>query len=572
MIEKKGIPTSPGIAIGKAFVYKKANVKVEKHVLNTEAEIRRFEHALEETKKQIKELKKKALKEMGEEKAAIFDAHLMILEDPAFTDKVLKYIRERGLSAEEAVVKTARDIAAIFEIMEDEYMKARAEDIRDLGNQILEKLAGTCRELKLEEPSIIIARELLPSDTVKIKRENILGFVTELGGVTSHVSIIARAMGVPAVVGIKNLTQTVKNGDVVIIDGYRGVVIVNPEEEILKTYREKMEEDLRQREEFKKIGKLPAVTKDGVSFEVAANIGEPSEVYLAMENGADGIGLLRTEFLVMGSEKFPSEEKMTKELKKIIARLEDKPVIVRTLDIGGDKPISCLKLPKELNPFLGLRGIRLSLNRKEIFKSQLKAILRNNTRGNIKIMFPMVSLVEEVTEARKIVEEVIEELKSEGVKVGKTEIGIMVETPSAALMVDALAEHVDFFSIGTNDLTQYTLAVDRTNEHVAYIFDHLHPSVLKLVNHVVEKAHEKGKWVGVCGEIASDIDAIPILVGLRVDELSVAPLFIPRVKRIIRFITYKEARELAFKALKTQTAQEVRELSRRFMKNRAKNI
>jgi len=572
MIEKKGIPTSPGIAIGKAFVYKKANVKVEKHVLNTEAEIRRFEHALEETKKQIKELKKKALKEMGEEKAAIFDAHLMILEDPAFTDKVLKYIRERGLSAEEAVVKTARDIAAIFEIMEDEYMKARAEDIRDLGNQILEKLAGTCRELKLEEPSIIIARELLPSDTVKIKRENILGFVTELGGVTSHVSIIARAMGVPAVVGIKNLTQTVKNGDVVIIDGYRGVVIVNPEEEILKTYREKMEEDLRQREEFKKIGKLPAVTKDGVSFEVAANIGEPSEVYLAMENGADGIGLLRTEFLVMGSEKFPSEEKMTKELKKIIARLEDKPVIVRTLDIGGDKPISCLKLPKELNPFLGLRGIRLSLNRKEIFKSQLKAILRNNTRGNIKIMFPMVSLVEEVIEARKIVEEVIEELKSEGVKVGKTEIGIMVETPSAALMVDALAEHVDFFSIGTNDLTQYTLAVDRTNEHVAYIFDHLHPSVLKLVNHVVEKAHEKGKWVGVCGEIASDIDAIPILVGLRVDELSVAPLFIPRVKRIIRFITYKEARELAFKALKTQTAQEVRELSRRFMKNRAKNI
>ena len=257
---------------------------------------------------------------------------------------------------------------------------------------------------------------------------------------------------------------------------------------------------------------------------------------------------------------------MAKELKKIIARLEDKPIIVRTLDIGGDKPIPCLRLPQELNPFLGLRGIRLSLSRKGIFKSQLKAILRNNPRGNVKIMFPMVSLVEEVIEARKIVEEAIEELKAEGVEVGKTEIGIMVETPSAALMVDAFAEHVDFFSIGTNDLTQYTLAVDRTNEHVAHIFDHLHPSVLKLVSHVVEKAHEKGKWVGVCGEIASDTDAIPILVGLRVDELSVAPLFIPKVKGIIRSITYKEAKELARKALKMKTAEEVRILSKKFIK------
>jgi len=513
MISRKGIPTSPGIAIGKAFVYKKSRVKVERWASDAETEIHRFKCALEKTKKQVGKLKKRALKEMGEEKATIFDAHLMILEDPAFTDKVLKYIKEDGLSAEEAVVKAAGDVAAIFEVMEDEYMKARAEDIRDLGNQILEKLMGTSRELKLEQPSIIIARELLPSDTVKIKRENILGFATELGGVTSHVSIIARAMGVPAVVGIEDLTKIVKDGDLVVVDGYRGLVIVNPEDELLKAYREKMEEDRIQREKFKEIGKLLAITKDGVKFEVGANIGEPSEVYLAIENGADGVGLLRTEFLVMGSEKFPGEEEMANKLKKIIARLEDKPIIVRTLDIGGDKPIPCLKLPQELNPFLGLRGIRLSLSRKEIFKSQLKAILRNNSRGNVKIMFPMVSLVEEVIEARKIVEEAIEELKAEGVEVGKTEVGIMVETPSAALMVDAFAEHVDFFSIGTNDLTQYTLAVDRTNEHVAHIFDHLHPSVLKLVSYVVEKAHEKGKWVGVCGEIASDTYAIPILVG-----------------------------------------------------------
>ena len=566
MISRKGIPTSPGIAIGKAFVYKKSRVKVERWASDAETEIHRFKCALEKTKKQVGKLKKRALKEMGEEKATIFDAHLMILEDPAFTDKVLKYIKEDGLSAEEAVVKAAGDVAAIFEVMEDEYMKARAEDIRDLGNQILEKLMGTSRELKLEQPSIIIARELLPSDTVKIKRENILGFATELGGVTSHVSIIARAMGVPAVVGIEDLTKIVKDGDLVVVDGYRGLVIVNPEDELLKAYREKMEEDRIQREKFKEIGKLLAITKDGVKFEVGANIGEPSEVYLAIENGADGVGLLRTEFLVMGSEKFPGEEEMANKLKKIIARLEDKPIIVRTLDIGGDKPIPCLKLPQELNPFLGLRGIRLSLSRKEIFKSQLKAILRNNSRGNVKIMFPMVSLVEEVIEARKIVEEAIEELKAEGVEVGKTEVGIMVETPSAALMVDAFAEHVDFFSIGTNDLTQYTLAVDRTNEHVAHIFDHLHPSVLKLVSYVVEKAHEKGKWVGVCGEIASDTDAIPILVGLRVDELSVAPLFIPRVKGIIRSITYKEAKELAQKALKMKTAEEVRTLSKKFMK------
>jgi len=566
LIKKRGIPTSPGIAIGKAFIYKKAEIEISKRRVDPEIEISRFKHALEKTKDQIRELKERTLKEIGEDKAAIFDAHIMILEDPAFTDKVLKYIRERSLSAEEAVMKATRDIAAIFEVMEDEYMKARAEDIRDLGNQIIENLSGRAKSLELEKPSIVIARELLPSDTVRMKRDYVLGFATELGGVTSHVSIIARAMGVPAVVGIENLTSLIKDGDAVIVDGYEGVVVVNPEEEILKKYYEKMKKDLLQREKFEEIGKLPAITKDGVEFEVAANIGEPSEIYLAIENGADGVGLLRTEFLVMGAEKFPSEEEMAEELRKIIARVEDKPVIVRTLDIGGDKPVPCLELPRELNPFLGLRGIRLSLSRRDIFKCQLKAILRNSSRGNVKIMFPMVSLIEEVLEARKVVEEAVEELKSEGVKVGKFEIGIMVETPSAAVMVDAFADYVDFFSIGTNDLTQYTLAVDRTNEHVAYIFDHLHPSILRLIDHVVKVAHDKGKWVGVCGEIASDMEAIPILVGLRIDEFSVAPLFVPRVKGVIRSLTYREAKEIALKALKMKTADDVRKMSKDFLK------
>ena len=328
MIKKRGIPTSPGIAIGKAFIYKKAEIEISKRRVDPEIEISRFKHALEKTKDQIRELKERTLKEIGEDKAAIFDAHIMILEDPAFTDKVLKYIRERSLSAEEAVMKATRDIAAIFEVMEDEYMKARAEDIRDLGNQIIENLSGRAKSLELEKPSIVIARELLPSDTVRMKRDYVLGFATELGGVTSHVSIIARAMGVPAVVGIENLTSLIKDGDAVIVDGYEGVVVVNPEEEILKKYYEKMKKDLLQREKFEEIGKLPAITKDGVEFEVAANIGEPSEIYLAIENGADGVGLLRTEFLVMGAEKFPSEEEMAEELRKIIARVE------------GDKTIS----------------------------------------------------------------------------------------------------------------------------------------------------------------------------------------------------------------------------------------
>ena len=565
MIKIRGIPTSPGIAIGEAFVYKKAYLKIKRHSLNAETEIYRFKRALEEVKKQIKELRRKALKEISEKEAAIFDSHLMILEDPAFIDKVKKYIREEGLSAEEAVLRTTKDITAIFETMEDEYLKTRIEDIRDLENQILEKLTGMKGEFRIKKPSVIVAKELLPSDTIKMRKEYILAFVTELGGVTSHVSIIARAMGVPAVVGIRNLTKIIKDGDIVIVDGYRGLIIVNPKEEVLRAYRIKMEEDRIQRERFKKICKLPAITKDGVEFKVAANISEPTEVYLAIENGADGIGLLRTEFLVMNLEKFPTEEEMAKELRRVISRFENKTVVVRTLDIGGDKPVPCLRLPRESNPFLGLRGIRLSLSKKEMFKSQIKAILRNNSRGNIKIMFPMVSLVEEVIEAKKIVKDAIKELESEGVRVGRTEIGVMIETPSAALMVNELAEYVDFFSIGTNDLTQYTLAVDRTNDQVAYIFDHLHPSILRLIKHVIEIAHKRGKWVSVCGEMASDVDAIPVLVGLKIDEFSVAPLFIPKIKGIIRSITYSGARRVAIKALRMRTANEVRELSRNFL-------
>lgn len=567
MIKRKGIPASPGIAIGKAIVYKKTELKVSRIKADPDSEVARFREALEKTKEQIKKLREKALRELGSEKAAIFDAHAMILEDPAFVDRIVQEIKEHALPAEEAVRKVARDIAAIFESMEDEYMRARAEDIRDIGNQIIANLSGEKAYLELTEPSVVVARELLPSDTMRMERRYVLGFVTELGGVTSHVSIIARTLGVPAVVGLEGIASQVRDGDTVVIDGYEGLVVVNPDEETLRVYKEKLKRDLLQREMFKEVGKLPAITKDGVSFEVAANIGDPSEVYLAIENGADGIGLLRTEFLVMGASKLPSEEKMTEKLRKIIARLEDKPVIVRTFDIGGDKPVPCIEVPKELNPFLGLRGIRLMLSRKEVFKRQIRAILRNSSRGNVKIMFPMVSLVEEVIEARKLVEEAARELEAVGVRVGKYEVGIMVETPSAALLVDAFADYVDFFSIGTNDLTQYTLAVDRTNENVAYLFDHMHPSVLRLIDHVVRVAHERGKWVGVCGEIASDIEAVPILVGLRIDEFSVAPLFVPRVKGVIRSLSYKEARELASKALTLRTASDVRKLSREFLKS-----
>ncbi|OYT29142.1 MAG: phosphoenolpyruvate--protein phosphotransferase [Thermofilum sp. ex4484_82] len=518
MIKGKGIPASPGIVIGEAFLYKKMQVKYRENKESPVIELSRFNAALEETKKQIRELKEKALIEIGEEKAAIFDAHLMILEDPAFTSKVEKYIKEHQLSAEEAVMKATRDIAAIFEAMEDEYMKARAEDIKDLGNQIIDNLTGKPKKLSLSKPSIIVAKELLPSDTVKLQKDYVLGFVTELGGVTSHVSIIARAMGVPAVVAVTGITNLVKNGDLIIVNGYDGTIIVNPRRDL--------------------------------------------------ENGADGIGLLRTEFLIMGATAMPSEQIMAKELSKIISKLEDKPVIVRVFDIGGDKPIPCMELPKELNPFLGLRGIRLLLSRKDLFMLQLKAILRNSVKDNVKIMFPMVSLVEEIVEARKIVDSIAEELKSEGVDVGKYEIGMMVETPSAAIMADAFIDYVDFLSIGTNDLTQYTLAVDRTNEHVASLFDHLHPSILKLIKHVVKVAHEHNKWVGVCGEIASDVEAVPILVGLRVDELSVAPLFIPKIKALIRSINYKEAKELALEALKLKTAKDVRKISKAFLEQK----
>ncbi|RLF24050.1 MAG: phosphoenolpyruvate--protein phosphotransferase [Thermoprotei archaeon] len=568
MIKLKGMPTSPGIAIAEAFVFKKEERRrvKSKAKIDIQREISRFAQALERTKREIKMLRDKVMREVGDKEAAIFDAHILMLEDSSFISKIENLIRRNGLSAEDAVRKTIDELVEMFERMDNIYMRARAEDLRDLGNQLISNLLLEKKtHIVLTKPSIVIAKELLPSDIAKLEKRYLLGFVTERGGVTSHVSIIARTLGVPAVVAIKDATKHIRNNDVVIVDGYTGDVIINPSDEVLEQYRERMRRYELRFKAFKEACKMPATTKDNVVFKVCANVGNPDEAYLAIENGADGIGLLRTEFLIMNTNELPSEDDMFKKLTSIVKLFEGKDVIIRTFDVGGDKPVPFIKVPREANPFLGLRGTRLMLRYKEVLRRQLRAILRASTKGNVKIMFPMISDIDEVIEAKKVLEDVVEELKSEGIGIGKYYVGIMIETPSAAILADMFIDYVDFFSIGTNDLTQYTLAVDRTNEEVAYLFDHLHPSILRLIEHVVRVAHEKGKWVSVCGEMASDIEAIPILIGLGVDELSVAPPFIPVVKGVIRSLHLKDAKELARKALTMKRASDVRGLSRKLL-------
>jgi len=540
---------------------------VERKVKKSEVkgELKKFRIALERSKKQILEIKEKTLREIGEKEANIFQAQLLMLEDPMFVNEVENKIR-CGKNAEAAVNEVVENLVSTFSAIKDEYLKERALDIQDIGERVIKNLLGYEDSLELTQKAVVIAKNLTPSDTARMKR--VLGFATEVGGTTSHTAIIAREYGIPAVVGVANLTEKVKPGELVIVDGNKGLVIVQPDKKTANQYIKIGREIKRRSEQLKKFACLPAVTADGHRIEVAANIGNLNEVKLALMYGAEGVGLLRTEFLYLDRATPPSEEEQFKVYSQIAQGLGGKPVIVRTLDIGGDKPLPYLKMSKELNPFLGWRGIRISLEEPDIFKEQLRAILRASVYGNLKIMFPMISTLEEVKTAKNILNEAKEELRSRSVPFkGGVEVGIMIETPSAALMADALASEVDFFSIGTNDLTQYTLAVDRTNQKISSLYDALHPAVLRLINNTVKAAHKKGKWTGICGELASDPEAVPILIGLDLDELSVNPPSIPNVKKLIRSISYEEAKQLAKKAIKMTNAKEVRNLVKAFMQS-----
>lgn len=533
---KKGIAASKGYAIGKVFLQQHEEIIItDEKITEVAAEKEKLHKALEEARVQIEAIKAKAVESMGEEKAEVFEAHLTLLDDPEFTGAMEIEI-DNNTNAMKAVDNVTNTFVAIFESMEDDYMRERAADIKDVSKRIIANLAGKSLEAFsiTEENTIVVAHDLTPSDTAQLDKSKVIAFLTNIGGRTSHSAIMARTLEIPAVVGMKDITEAVKNGDMLIVDGIEGVVIVNPDEDTINEYAAKRESFLKEQEELKRLIDVKTVTKSGKRIEVAGNIGKPEDVHQVLANGADGIGLFRTEFLYMDRDDMPSEEEQYESYKYVLEKMENRPVVIRTLDIGGDKQLSYLPMPAEMNPFLGYRAIRLCLDRKDIFKVQLRALLKASVYGNLKVMFPMISSLEEFLQAKEIVEECKKELKAEGKEYSENiEWGIMVEIPAAAVYADELAKHVDFFSIGTNDLIQYTLAADRMSEKVSYLYNPMHPAVLRLIKMTIDGAHKQGKWVGMCGEMAGDETAIPTLVEYGLDEFSMSASSILMAKQLI---------------------------------------
>jgi phosphotransferase system enzyme I (PtsI) len=558
-----GIPASYGIAIGPAFVFDRAEIVIpECSIDDPVAEWKRFETACESTRAQLDQAFQKAHQDLGEEAAEIFSAQKLMLDDPELINTVKKRVEDELIGVEQALHETAEGYAQQLEAINDEYLSARALDIRDVTSRCLRNLLGLTDSPaeKLKTPSIIVAQDLTPSDTVLLNKDLVLGFCTAEGGSTSHTAILARGLGIPAVVGAGEEVKEIKDGQALVIDGDAGKVSIDPDSKALKEFKERQERFLQIQAEAEELTLQPAITTDGHQVEVVANIGNIEGVEPAQEAGAEGVGLLRSEFLYLERSSLPSEEEQYQSYKAIADAFGDKPVILRTLDVGGDKDIPYIDMPPEANPFLGVRAIRLCLSRPELFKPQLRAALRAGYGNNLKLMFPMVATVEDVVKTREVLEVCREELKKEGYDVAdKMDIGIMIEIPSAAIMADQLAEVVDFFSIGTNDLSQYTLAADRTNAQVATIASGFQPAVFRLIKGVIDAAHAKGKWVGLCGEMAGELLAIPILLGLGLDEFSMNPPAIPFAKRLIRSISFKHAKKVAEKALDLQGDKEIRD-------------
>lgn len=563
----KGIEASPGIEIGKAYLLKEEQVIIDKAGVQDEKielEIKRLENAVETSKIQLKKVKEKAEKELGKAEAQIFEAHLMFLEDPVFMDEIKSKIKSEKITAEHAVLQVAEMYIETFNNMEDEYLRERAADVKDVGDRLIKNILGIADQnlADLPEKVIIIAKDLTPSDTAQMNKEMVLAFATDMGGRTSHTAIMARSLEIPAVVGLTDLYGKAKDGDTVIVDGNAGKVFVNPDKATLEEYERLKAEYLEYRQSLKELKDLPAETRDkSRKVELCANIGTPDDLKGALENGAEGVGLYRTEFLYMDRDSLPTEEEQFEAYKMVAEKMAPRAIIIRTLDIGGDKKLPYLDMPEELNPFLGWRAIRMCLDRPEILKTQLRAILRASHYGKLRIMYPMISRVEEIRRANAILEEARQELGREGIPYDKElQVGIMIELPSAAVIADILAEEVDFFSIGTNDLIQYTLAVDRMNEHISKLYEPLHPAVLRLIKNVIDASHKAGKWTGMCGEMAGDLSATAILLGMGLDEFSMSASSIPQVKKIIRSISYDEAKEIAEKALSMESAQDVKKL------------
>ena len=572
-----GIPASPGIVFGKALVLKEEKIVLDTQKISedqVEAEVARFYAGREAAVEQLNSIHQRALKSLGEEKAAIFEGHLMILEDEELEEEIIDYLHSNKVNASVAASKIIDQQVEMLSEIDDEYLKERAGDIRDIGNRLIKNILGMhIVDLgDIAEESILVAYDLTPSETAQLNLEKVLGFITDIGGRTSHTSIMARSLELPAIVGTNDVTARVNTGDYLILDAVNNRVYVNPtqaEIDELKTLEAKLAEE---KAELAKLKDLPAVTLDGHKVEVVANIGTIRDCEGAHRNGAEGVGLYRTEFLFMDRDQLPSEEEQFIAYKEVVEAMEGRLVVLRTMDIGGDKELPYLNLPKEMNPFLGWRAVRIALDRREILHAQLRAVLRASAFGKLAVMFPMIISVEEIRELKSVLETLKAELRAEGKAFDENiQVGVMVETPSAAVNAKFLAKEVDFFSIGTNDLTQYTLAVDRGNELISHLYNPMSPSVLGLIKQVIDASHAEGKWTGMCGELAGDERATLLLLGMGLDEFSMSAISVPRIKKLIRHVNYQEVKALADEALQKPTAAEIEQLIQAFLAEKSLN-
>ncbi|MDB6016728.1 MAG: phosphoenolpyruvate--protein phosphotransferase [Pedosphaera sp.] len=560
----RGIPVSAGVCRGKILVLGKSQASVpRREVAEAEIleEISRLERALILTRQQIVEVQRKVSTGMGAEEGGIFDAHLLVLEDRTLLDEVIRNIQEKRFNAEYAFHVVAEKYASTLAAIADDYLRERATDMRDVTSRILNNMLGREEEVdlkKLKEPCIIISYDLTPSTTAQLDRKIVLGFATDIGGRTSHTAIMARSLRIPAVVGLKSISGELVNGQYALLDGFNGVVIINPTDQTLFEYGQLIRKQVSLQEKLRDIQSKPAVTLDGHSIMLSANVEQATDAAEVRANGANGVGLYRTEFLFINRDVLPTEEEQFQAYRQMAAALKPEPVVIRTLDLGGDKFLSHLAVPTEMNPFLGWRAIRYCLQETTVFRAQLRAILRASVEGNVKMMYPMISGLDELNQANALVEECRAELRMRKLPFDENmEIGAMIEIPSAVMVANSLAKRLKFFSLGTNDLIQYTLAVDRMNEKVAHLYEPTHPAILRLIKATVEAGHKAGIWVGVCGEMAGDPVLTPLLLGLGVDELSAAPPLVPSIKFLIRRMKLSEAKALAEFALNCESSVEI---------------
>ena len=560
----KGTGASPGIALGKALVIEHSELVIEKKSIdNIEEEVQKLQNAVKVSKEELTKVKEKALLELGEHEAEIFEAHLLVLEDPELIDSAISKIRDEKVNADYALNEIKEMFVAMFESMDNEYMRERAADIKDVTNRVLRHILGikVVDLAGLDEEVVLIAHDLTPSDTATMNKSMVLGFLTDIGGRTSHTAIMARTLEIAAVVGLNDITKKVKDGDYIVFNGDTGEVIVNPDEETIAKYTSLKAEFEEYRKSLELLKGQKSVTTDGRHVELAGNIGSPNDIEGLIKNDAEGVGLYRTEFLYMDKEDaFPTEEEQYEAYKAVLEGMDNKPIVIRTLDIGGDKELPYFEMEPEMNPFLGYRAIRLCLDKKDIFKTQLRALYRASVHGKLRIMFPMISSLEELLDAKEVIKEVLKELDEENIAYSKdVEVGMMIEIPSAAVISDVLAKHVDFFSIGTNDLIQYTCAVDRMNQKISHLYNQFNPAVLRLIKMVIDNAHKEGKWVGMCGESAGDQRMIPILLGFGLDEFSMSPISILPARKLITSLSYADMQKFADEILSMGTAKEIKE-------------